>query len=1055
MIAIPLWYRQLFYRVEEEVRVRVEAVIAEKLPHLKVHVAAARLSADGIEVRGLSIAEPGAAGPQGELAFVDVMILKCRTSPQELLSGAPVITSVRVLRPVLRATRRPDGSYSLSKLFPLPKPPGPPPPAAIEDGRVEIFDPLRNPSSNFVLRDINVAVQPAAEIGESWPKLNLQGYMVADHIRRIDLTATIDTKQDTWWSSGSVDGLDISPELRASLPGNISERLEPLASLRAPASMRFKVSRRGDEAPRFEVTGSVSRGRIEDARLSYPLTDLKGDFHCDNSGVTVSDVTARDGPTVWTMKRFRQDGYAPDSPFKLSASGRRVHVDDKWASALPEEFSKYWYYYEPEGEIDVDCELEFDGTKLTFPSLDVRCLDNVSFEFHKFPYRLERAHGSLTMSHGVLSVAMTAFAGSQSVSLSGSFLNPGPEFTGWLEIQADKIPLDEKLIAAVQPTKAHETLVSLNPSGTFNVFAKLWRNDPRLPKMKQYARVTLVPANRCSVTYERFPYRLSNLEGTLVLQDDVWTFDKVTGKNGPGSVVISGDVSTLPDGSGANIDIQASNIQLVEELRAALKPEMRRLWDALQPHGKLDATANVRLAAGAEKPSVWLRAHPRDDASSIGTSIEPVNFPYRMRLLSGWVDYCNGHADLHQFHAVHGQTQMRTSGSADVGADGSWELRLHDLSVDRLRLGGDDHELIAALPPALRRAVASLKPTAPINLIGAAPSPANAVIFAKRGPDADLFSSWDVKLTTHCSNVQAGPLLEDVFGRVRLRGSASGSRYSSQGELDIDSVTYKNFQFTEVRGPLWFDNANIYLGAMAPTTQQAAGARPRVTARLLGGVLAGDGHVRLGAVPQYRMNASLSGADLGQFARENLPAGQKLEGKIAGQLELHGTPGPRNLSGSGSLHLSEADVYTLPVMVSLLSLLRAKPPDSTAFTQSDIAFDIQQGEHLILKRINLDGDAVSLSGFGTLHLDGQSNPIALQLHAASGSGGLPVLSGMLSEASQQILLIHVDGTLEHPQTRAEPFPVANQALQQLQADSSNKPPLLGSGDFMRALGFRR
>ncbi len=61
-------------------------------------------------------------------------------------------------------------------------------------------------------------------------------------------------------------------------------------------------------------------------------------------------------------------------------------------------------------------------------------------------------------------------------------------------------------------------------------------------------------------------------------------------------------------------------------------------------------------------------------------------------------------------------------------------------------------------------------------------------------------------------------------------------------------------------------------------------------------------------------------------------------------------------------------------MVSLLKIMRAKAPDTTAFTQSDIAFDIQQGEHIILKQINLDGDAISLSGNGELTLDGADEP---------------------------------------------------------------------------------
>src|SRR5262249_53130722 len=160
----------------------------------------------------------------------------------------------------------------------------------------------------------------------------------------------------------------------------------------------------------------------------------------------------------------------------------------------------------------------------------------------------------------------------------------------------------------------------------------------------------------------------------------------------------------------------------------------------------------------------------------------------------------------------------------------------------------------------------------------------------------------------------------------------------------------------------------------------------------------------------------------------NLPNSQKLKGKIAARVELFGTPGPRNLAGSGTIHLSDADVYKLPLMISLLKIMRAKPPDSTAFTQSDIVFDVQQGQHVILKQINLNGDAIDLSGEGELTLDGHTNPISLQLHTSVGRGAMPLVSGMVSEASRQILLIHVGGTLEHPETRAEPFPAANQAL---------------------------
>jgi hypothetical protein len=643
---------------------------------------------------------------------------------------------------------------------------------------------------------------------------------------------------------------------------------------------------------------------------------------------------------------------------------------------------------------------------------------------------------------------MVAFAGSQPVTLTGNFSNPGPKFTGSIEIQADKVPLDDKLFGAVLKQKSHETLVSLNPRGSFNVFARIWRDDPNVREMQQSARVTLDASNRCTIAYDKFPYPLENVQGVITLSNGTWSFKDLTGSNGTGVVQLSGSVGTAQGAESMRVELEGKQIELVEELRNALQPGVQKLWDALQPHGRIDVSAVVQAQGAGSKPSVWLRAIPKDDATSIGTSIEPVAFPYRMRLLGGYIDYQDGHADLHQIHAANGNTDLRTEGDCDIRPDGAWQLRLRNLTADRVRLQGDDHALTTALPEALRRAIGELKPSGPINVQG-------AVDFVKTHPNAPLYVGWHVALSMFQGSLNAGPKLENVFGNVELRGSSTGSKFSSQGELHVDSVTYKNFQFTNVKGPLWFDNENVFLGAIGPLGKPTpAGPPRRVVARLLNGTLAGDCHIRLTPGPgyhgpQYHLNASLDGADLAQFARENMPGNERLNGKVAAEVQLQGTPGPRNLSGTGHIHLTDADVYNLPVMLSLLKIARAKVPDSTAFTQSDIQFEIQQGEHIILKQINLDGDAISLSGNGELTLDGQTNPISMTLHAAGGRGAMPIVEGLLSEASKQILLIHVGGTLEHPESRTEPFPVANQTLQQFQADP-NKPPVEQAG-FMKSL----
>lgn len=1035
----------VFYRVDEEVRSRVEARIMEKFPHLEVRLSAAHLTADGIELRGLTLSEPGAPGPQPELVKLGEVFIACRTNVQELFSGEPVVTGVRLVRPQVQATRRPDGSYSLSKIFPLPKPECDPPPVTVEGGTVLIFDPLKNPSSTFSLRDIHLTIKPTGCSDDGETIFDVQGSLAGDQLQRVELSGTVQPSKRRWKMAGTVDGLEISPELRTALPEQVAAPLEPLAALRVQANLSFRASCDDPEVPVvFEVNGSLLNGRLDDPLLPYPVTDLKANLHCDNHGVSIRGLTARQGQAIWEISRFDLHGFDATSPFELMASGRQVRLDGGWADKLPESLANHFHNYDPAGDVDLDLSVNFDGERYV-PDLRLTSRGNVSFSCAKFPYRLERARGSLTLHDKALEIRLTAFTGAQAVALNGHFVNPGPDFTGWIDIRGNDIPCDEKLFQALVKPKSRETLRSLNPLGSFHVHSVVGRNDMRQP----VSQLTNITVQLSSLKYVKFPYELKDVKGQLELRDGQWrTVGSLVGTNGLGVVTLSGTITSTPDYDVLAMVINAKNATLGEELRAALPPSQKQLWDSLQPHGKIDLDGvSVGFDSRTKKLSVAFRAYPRDDATSIGTSIEPVAFPYRLRLRGGTIDYHDGHVTLNDIHAEHGSTLLRAAGVCDFVPGGGWQLKLTKFDVDRLRLHGEDHELEDALPESLKKAVAELHPRGAINLKG-------AVNFSKRTPESPLFCGWDVFLALHRVSLQSGPRLENIYGSLRLTGSSQGQTFSSRGELALDNVTYKNFQFTQVIGPLWLDKNNLILGDWSAEPPPANQPRRHVTANVLGGVVAGDARVQLGAVPQYFLAATISQADLGQFARENLAGHQKLEGKILANVNLRGNADPRNLFGSGNVHLSEADVYQLPVMVSLLKFLRAKSPSATAFTESDIQFDIR-GEHIVLKQINLTGDAVNLTGFGDVKLDGQTNPIDLHFHTMVGKGNMPILSAMMSEASQQILQIHVGGTLDNPESRTEAFPGANQALQQLQTDPKQPSLLQRAGGLLSAPGGRR
>jgi hypothetical protein len=82
-------------------------------------------------------------------------------------------------------------------------------------------------------------------------------------------------------------------------------------------------------------------------------------------------------------------------------------------------------------------------------------------------------------------------------------------------------------------------------------------------------------------------------------------------------------------------------------------------------------------------------------------------------------------------------------------------------------------------------------------------------------------------------------------------------------------------------------------------------------------------------------------------------------------------------------------------------------------------------------KLNFKGDAITLLGKGQMNLQGD---IQLLFTAVVGRDDIkvPVVSELFTGASQQFLLIHVDGNLQDPRMRKEAFPGLNQALQHLQ-----------------------
>ncbi|HUE71238.1 MAG TPA: AsmA-like C-terminal region-containing protein, partial [Pirellulaceae bacterium] len=287
---------------------------------------------------------------------------------------------------------------------------------------------------------------------------------------------------------------------------------------------------------------------------------------------------------------------------------------------------------------------------------------------------------------------------------------------------------------------------------------------------------------------------------------------------------------------------------------------------------------------------------------------------------------------------------------------------------------------------------------------------------------------WNLMFDVEDGSLQAGLPANRISGQVQFVGKSDGNSIVSRGQLDVDSAMVRGIQLTQIRGPLFIDSQRLRAGTWAERDVQ--GRVPRwVTANVMGGKLALDGEFVF-ADGRFNLYTTLENADLKRVTQELSPSQRNLTGKVFALVSLGGTTqGVHTWRGQGEARLTEANIYELPVMVSLLSLLSIKPPDRTAFTNSNMEFRIE-GDDVEFTHIDFAGDAISLKGRGWMNNRQEVN-LAFYSQLGRDEMQLPIFRPVVGEINRQFLLIEVTGPLDHPNVTKTPFPRLNEQLAQM------------------------
>jgi len=982
---------------------------------------ARRIDGQGIEIRDLSISDPRIEGGAGRMVQIEEIRIECETDLLNLARQQLDVRKITVRRPTLYAAIGEDGQWNLTQLWPLPKFGKQSPQLVIEHGALELAPGARTasrPDRSFAIREVDltltVVADPRRAAGVPSP-IAIEGTLSGNFVERAEFHGSVDLARDRWQLIGRLTGIRLGNALVESLPGNLAKRMPPVGLFSAQANARFELSRDGARVPvyRFSVSSDLAQGRLDNPRLPDSITDLTAHVRLTNDGCTLHDATARCGPATLQING-RRDGWQASAPVLVAFHAEGIELTRDLAKGLPPAIRRVWQKYQPTGKANLEVKARFDGRRW-HPDLLVRFVDT-GFLCEKFPYPVQHSTGTLRVQDNKIHFRLVTQAGNQPVDVEGEVIDPGPTATGWAHVWGRDLPVDKRLILAL-PAGPRKLVRSLQPAGRVHFDWRVRRDDPLAPKPSQQLQLEIVDGAIC---YDKFPYPLAKVHGFVRWADRKWKLYDFVGQHGSAVATLAGQME--PTGRGREnvltLRIDAHRVPLDKQLHAALQPEVQQCWDEMAPRGHVDLGIDVRHLSDHPTSDIGVRITPVPATASVRLAA----FPYPLKNIRGSFHYLRGQVDWHDARADHGRTKVACNGQFIKQPNGQWHLHLGGLELERLE---GDRDLLDALPAELRKVVIELNPRGTINMSGAVDLRGNL------GTHVPLACDWNVQFDLYQGQLDCGIQLDKIRGAVRLDGRSTGPQFSTMGELEVDSCNWNGLQFTQVRGPLLVQGERVLLGGWVGKERSQT---PRsLTARLYGGIITGDGWAIVGSQPRYALHAALTKGDLSRFVGERTKAHSKLRGKLFGDVILQGRGADLDsLTGTGTAQLRDADLYELPVVVALLKVLSARLPNTTAFTESNAAFRIE-GRQIHFDKLDLLGDAVNLYGRGTADFD-RNVQLAFHTNFRKSDLPLPIVRDVLGAASQQILQLRVDGSIEDPQIRTQAFPAMNEAIQQLQFD---------------------
>jgi len=629
----------------------------------------------------------------------------------------------------------------------------------------------------------------------------------------------------------------------------------------------------------------------------------------------------------------------------------------------------------------------------------------VVFEF--FPYPVQVSKGRITITPTV--IEFDEFTGrglhGGSGGLNGRIVRHKDDESRGIEpdltLTAEGLPLSPLLYDAL-PDPQDDWLRGLRLGGAIDVDGRIFR-DKQTDRLDIDMGIDIADAEAAPGSGK---LKLTDLAGRLQLKLGSVTIEKITAKAEQGRIEFTGGADwSTPDKRTMHILANAEDLRFEQPVLDLISPAMEtptalaEFWARHAPAGAFDAKLEYAVA-GEDARRYRLDIQPRS------LSFDANEHRFDFTETTGRIIVEPDVVTLQQF-----------AGTFDAGrfeVDGPVRYQPHvqtDLALN-VQGKGISQTLRAVMPKVVTDVVKNLKLDGPYTL------DLERVAYRDEAAD-EPGASVAGQLTLDGASMNIGLPITDFTGTIDFSANA-------QPDSDWPRVALR------VR-------ADRMRAAERPVEQFAFDMRNRpgsdrlkitdLVGQCAGGQIGGQGVLAM-ASGQYQLQLALSDAQLGKLLIQPDASARKqddkkdnqqlLSGVLSASLSLEGSwRNSEQRRGRGDLIVRRANLYGVPLAVGLLKMTHLTLPVNDPFENAVVSYYLR-GEKFVFENISLQSPTMQLAGRGAMSYPGGQLNLAL---TSSNPRGLKLgpFTDLVDGFRDQLMTIHITGTLDNPKTSIEQF----------------------------------